>query len=113
MVTDAARRRVAALRQPARAARIARALWIAWALVVWNVVFDHTIVTAAREYIHVATHDAGRAGAGVSAVRMDDWMRPAVTRGMGLATAAASAVLVTGLLSVRRAVRASSSRQDG
>jgi hypothetical protein len=110
MVTDAARRRVAALRRPARAARIARALWIAWALVVWNVVFDHAIVTAAREYIHAATHDTASAGA---PPRMDDWMRPAATRGMWTATAAGGAVLLTGLLSVRRAVRAASPRQDG
>jgi hypothetical protein len=111
MVTDAARRRVAALRQPARAARIARALWVAWALVVWNVVFDHAIVTAARDYIHAATHDAGTTVAVTRVARMDDWMRPAVTRGMWSATAAGGAVLVTGLLSVRWAVRASS-RQD-
>jgi hypothetical protein len=112
MWTDAARRRVAALRQPARAARIARALWIACAVLVWNVVFDHTIVTAGRAYIHAATRDAG-----APAVRMDDFMRPAVTRGLWIATAAGGAVLVTGLLSVRRAVRAASSsrasRQDG
>ena len=108
MVTDAPLRRVAALRQPARAARIARVLWIAWAVVVWNVVFDHTIVTAGRAYIYAATHDAGRAGP----VRMDDWMRPAVTRGLWRATAAGGAVLVTGLLSVRWAARAATSRQD-
>ncbi|MBZ5558851.1 MAG: hypothetical protein LAO77_16390 [Acidobacteriia bacterium] len=112
MVTDAPRRRVAALRQPARAARLARVLWTAWALVVWNVVFDHTIVTAGRAYIRAATHDAGRTGAGAP-VRMDDWMRPAVTRGMWTATAAGGAVLAAGLLSVRWAVRAASPRQDG
>ena len=113
MVIDAARRRVAALRQPARVARIARALWIAWALVVWNVVFDHTIVTAAREYIHAATHDAGTTDAATRAARMDDWMRPAVMRGVWSATAAGGAVLVAGLLSVHWAARASASRQDG
>jgi hypothetical protein len=113
MVTDAARRRVAALRQPARAARIARALWIAWALVVWNVVFDHAIVTAARDYIHAATHNTGRAGGVTPVARMDDWMRPAVTRGMWTASAAGGTVLVAGLLSVRWAVRAAASRRDG
>ena len=34
--------------------RIARALWIAWALVVWNVVFDRVIVVAGRAYILAA-----------------------------------------------------------
>jgi hypothetical protein len=33
---------------------------------------------------------------------MDDWMEPAVTRGLWMATAAAGAILVTGLVSVRR-----------
>jgi hypothetical protein len=31
---------------------------------------------------------------------MDDWMRPAVTRGLWIATASAGAILVTGLATV-------------
>ena len=54
MLTAAARRRVAALRQPGPAARLARALWIAWAIVVWNVVFDRVIVVAGRSYVAAA-----------------------------------------------------------
>jgi hypothetical protein len=50
----AARRRVAALRQPGPAARLARALWIVWAVLVWNVVFDRVIVVAGRSYITAA-----------------------------------------------------------
>src|SRR4029078_287323 len=75
----AAVRRAAALRQPRAAARIARALWTVWAIVVWNVVFDHVILVAGPEYIA-----AGSAPAGTSAnphpqyLAMDDWMRPAV-----------------------------------
>jgi hypothetical protein len=34
---------------------------------------------------------------------MDDWMRPAVTRGVWIATAAAGAILAVGLLSIRAA----------
>ena len=105
MWTDAARRRVAALRHPARAARIARALWIAWALVVWNLVFDRSIVTAGRAYVSATVHAAATRDSSASAVRMDDWMRPAVTRGLWTATAAGGAVLATGLWSVRRASR--------
>jgi hypothetical protein len=73
-------------------ARVALVLWIAWAVVVWNVIFDQTIVLAGRDYIQAAL----AAGVGPFA-NMDDWMRPAVTRGAWLATAAACAILVTGV----------------
>ena len=104
MLIAAARRRVAALRQPAPAARIARVLWIAWAVIVWNVVFDHVIVVAGRNYIAAAGR-AARAIPLAPPVNMDDWMRPAVTNGVWMATAAAAAILLTGLASVSRAVR--------
>jgi len=93
-------RRVTALRQPARAARIARGLWIVWAVVVWNVVFDRVIVMAARSYVAAA----GRAAVDrAPRPNMDDYMRPAVARGRWIASAAAGVVLVTGLASVRAA----------
>lgn len=72
--------------------RLALALWIAWAVVVWNVIFDQTIVLAGRDYIQAAL----TSGAGPFA-NMDDWMRPAAIRGAWLATAAAGAILVTGV----------------
>jgi hypothetical protein len=75
-----------------RMARLALVLWIAWAVIVWNVIFDQTIVLAGRDYIQAAL----AAGVGPFA-NMDDWMRPAVTRGAWLATAAAGAILVTGV----------------
>src|SRR5438552_252953 len=62
--------------------RLALALWIVWAVVVWNVIFDQVIVLAGRDYIQAAL----AAAAGPFA-NMDDWMRPAVTRGAWLATA--------------------------
>lgn len=81
----------ATLRQPRRARRIAVALWIAWAVIVWNVVFDHVIVVAGRQFITAA----GRAAAGAGPyARMDDWMRPAVTRAFWTATASAAVILV-------------------
>ena len=94
---------LAAWRQPPIAARIARVLWVAWAVVLWNVVFDHVIVVAGREYIAAA----GRAAADPAGAfaNMDTWMRPAVTRGFWIATAAGAFVLITGLAAVRRAVR--------
>jgi hypothetical protein len=106
MLIAAARRRVAALRQPGPAARIARALWIAWAVIVWNVVFDHVIVVAGRTYIAAArqTADANPSG---PLPDMDDWMRPAVTRGLWIATAAAGGILLTGLAAARVVTRRS------
>ncbi len=107
MVTAAVRRRLAALRHPSRAARLADALWIAWAVLVWNVVFDHVIVVAGRQYLNAA--DIAAQGSGAYA-RIGDWMRPAVTRALYTATAAGAAILVIGLVSVRlAAARASQS----
>ena len=107
MVLAAARRRVAALRQPGPAARIARALWIAWAIVVWNVVFDRVVVVAGRSYV-AAAYRAAAADPSARPLNMDDWMEPAVTRGLVLATAAAGAILVTGLAAVRIGARRNS-----
>jgi len=82
--------------------RCAQALWIAWAVIVWNVVFDHVIVVAGRSYIHAAGLAAGRSRPdGRSLVLMDDYMRPAVTRGIWIASAAAGLILLTGLLAIR------------
>jgi hypothetical protein len=94
MLLATARRRVAAWRQPRTSARLARALWIAWAVIVWNVVFDRAIVVAGRDYIAAARAAAAPAG---PFANMDDWMRPAVTHGFWMATAAGAAVLFAGL----------------
>jgi len=82
---------------------MARALWIAWAVIVWNVVFDRVIVVAGRNYV-AAARRAADAG---SFANMDDWMRPAVTRGIWTATAAGAVVLVTGLAAVSYVTRRS------
>ena len=77
----------------------------------WNVTFDHIIVVAGREFIGKAS--AAASGSGPYA-RMDDWMRPAVTNGFWIATAASVAILVLGfvligLAAVRLGPRASQS----
>jgi hypothetical protein len=86
------------LREPKRLARVAIALWIAWAVVVWNVVFDHTIEVAGRAYLHAAAL-ADQSGGPYA--RVDDWMRPAVSRGLWTAGLAAAALLALGLIGVR------------
>jgi len=80
--------------------RVAQALWIIWAVLVWNVVLDHVIVVAGREYLAaaiVAAHGPG------PFARMDDWMRPAVARGVWMATSAAALILVVGFVAIRQA----------
>lgn len=89
-----------ALLAPGRAARIASALWIIWAVLVWNVVFDHVLEVAGREYVHTA---AVAAGSGESYLLVDEWMRPAVRRGLWTASIAAGAIVVTGLFGIRLA----------
>jgi hypothetical protein len=93
MPTANARRGVARFREPRRAIRIAQALWTGWALIVWNVVFDHVIVVAGRSYLGAAAAAARIPG---HHVRMDNWMRPAVTEGLWIATASALAILLVG-----------------
>src|SRR3954470_18184129 len=105
MLLADARRRVEAWRQPRRAARLARVLWIVWAIVVWNVVFDHVIVVAGRDYIRAALRAAAVPGGPLA--NMDQWMRPGVTRGLWIATAAGVAVLLPGLVAVGHAGRRS------
>jgi len=89
-----------------RARRLAQALWIAWALIVWNVVFDRVIVVAGRAYLAAAK---AATEAGGAYVRMDDWMRPATVRAFWIATVAAAIILLVGLTAVRKA----SSKLDG
>jgi hypothetical protein len=87
-----------ALREPRRLARVALTLWIVWAVVAWNVVFDHVIVVAGRRYLHAAV-EAARAGGPYA--RIDEWMRPAVTNGLWTASATAAAILAVGWLGIR------------
>jgi hypothetical protein len=86
------------LRRSRRRARIACALWIAWAVVVWNVVFDYIIVMAGRRVVAAA----GMAAA-IVPLNIDEFMRPALARGLWIATAAAAAIVIVGLTSVQLA----------
>ncbi len=85
-----------------RLARIARALWVAWAVIVWNVVFDRVIVVAGRDYIRTAIESTA---AGRPRPQMDEFMRPAVPRGVWLSSASALAILAVGLPSIAYASR--------
>jgi len=81
------------LQDPAQQVRAARILWLAFAIVVWNVVFDRVIVLAGREYVYTATL-AARNGVYLLA---SDWMDSAVSRGFWLASAGTAVILAAGL----------------
>jgi hypothetical protein len=81
---------------------VARGLWIVWAILVWNVVFDHVIVVAGRAYIAAAVVAAH----GGRYARMDYWMRPAITRGLWIATGSSALILLVGFAAIRYAMAA-------
>jgi hypothetical protein len=85
-----------------RTARAARALWIAWAVIVWNVVFDRVIVVAGRDYINAARNAVL---GGAAPPRMDDFMRPAVSHGVWLSSICAVAIVAVGLPAIAYGVR--------
>jgi hypothetical protein len=97
--------------RPRRLERLALALWIVWAILVWNVVFDHVIVVAGREYIAAATRAAFSTTLPHRYENMDVWMRPAVTRGLWAASLSAAAILLSGIVLVRASARAGSPSQ--
>ena len=81
--------------------RAATWLWIAFAFVVWNVVFDRVIVQAGRDFVDLAM---ATARSGAAPVKIEDTMRPARSRAFWLATASATAILVV-FISARRLQR--------
>lgn len=83
---------------------VALALWIALAFVVWNVVFDRVLVVAGRQYVYAATRAARGSG---PYVRVDDWMRPAVSRATRAASGSAAIILTIGGVMCAVAVRRS------
>jgi hypothetical protein len=95
-------------RRPLRSLRsslgVGLALWVALALVVWNVVFDRVLVVAGRQYVCAAARAARGAG---PYARVDDWMRPAERRALWMASVAGGTILVAGLLSISLVTRRS------
>ena len=92
-----------------RAVRIAAALWIVWAFVVWNVVFDRVLVLAGRRYVH----EASRAATSGHYLLINDAMRQAVATGVWMATAAAATILCVGLGFIAFAARGSHREKRG
>lgn len=81
--------------------RVAAALWLVLAGVVWNVVFDRVVVLAGRRYVRDAAMSWQR---GVP-IPIDLYMRPAIRRGVWLASAVALPIAAGGVAAVQLAAR--------
>lgn len=95
-----------------RKALLAATLWVVLAFTIWNVIFDRVLVLAGRRYVAAATASAQH---GVY-LKIDDAMRPAIRRGVWLATASTLPVAVFGVAAswwaLRRYRRNTSSKND-
>jgi len=82
----------------ARARRLAIALWIAMAVVVWNGLYDLRITLGVRDYLmKQALHDAGRGPAVTIAEAMAATRKDAVM----VASLWAGIILAAGLVTIR------------
>jgi ABC-type Fe3+ transport system permease subunit len=79
---------------------VATVLWLVFAVLVWNVIFDRVIVLAGRRYSHDAAVLYRTSG---QYLHIDDVMQPAIAHGVRVASAAAVAVAVVALLLIRLA----------
>ena len=82
--------------------RLAIALWILFAFVTWNVVFDRAVTTAALGFTR---EQIVRYQQGASTASMDTAFRPRVRQAVLTASAYSGAVLLAGLLLIRFANR--------
>jgi len=91
-----------------RSVVLAVALWLLFAFVVWNVIFDRVIVLAGRRYSHDAVELYRTTG---RYLLIDDVMRPAVSYGVRLASAVAGTITVLALIAIRLAASRGSGKQ--
>lgn len=90
--------------------RAAVLAWVAFAFVVWNVVFDALVIQSGRDYLtRQALHQQGRAGA----VTIRSVMVPGVARAAGTATLSGCAVAAAGLFATWLASRPRLRRSAG
>ena len=88
--------------------RLAAILWLVFAFVAWNAVFDRVLVVEGRRY----AHDAGVAAKeGRPFIRIDDRMRPAISYGARLASGVGLAIAVFGVSAVIFAARRQTARR--
>jgi len=77
-----------------RRVQIAIVLWIAFAFVAFNALFDFLVVRAGREYLRAAAIAERQ---GHQHLLIADWMRPAVRRAFAFASVLGMAILACGL----------------
>jgi hypothetical protein len=90
-----------------RAVTVAVILWLVFAFVVWNLIFDRVLVVAGRQYSHDAVvlyRDTGRY------LLIDDVMRPAVRHAASLASMVAGGIVIVALVVIRVAARRDGAR---
>jgi hypothetical protein len=80
-----------------RGVKTAIALSFVLAFCLWNVVFDRAVVTAGRQYVYAAS-EAPRLGG--PPLRVDDWMSPAVSRGIRSASLVSGGFLAASLIGI-------------
>ena len=81
---------------------VAVALWLLFAAVVWNVIFDRLIVLAGRRYSHdayVLYRTTGRY------LLINEVMRPAIAHAVRVASGVAGTIAVIALIAIRFAAR--------
>lgn len=83
-------------------------LWVVFAFLVWNVIFDRVLVLAGRRYSHDATVLYRSTGRYLS---IDDVMRPAVVHGFRVASLTAGAIVIGALVLIRLASAHDTRRQ--
>lgn len=82
--------------------RLAVVLWLLFAFVVWNAIFDRLVDGAVWEYLRLESeHFQGRG----ASVTIADIVEPRVARGAKLATLVALAVAASGLMGITVAAR--------
>ena len=83
-----------------RAVTLAVVLWLVFAFVVWNVIFDRMLVLAGRRYSYdamVLFRSTGRY------LLIDDVMRPAIGRAAWTASSVAAVIVVVSLVLIKLA----------
>ena len=90
--------------------RLAVALWLVLACLVWNVVFDRLVVLAGRRYSYEATLLFRTTG---HYLKIDDVMRPAVAHAAWVASMSAGAIVIGALVLIRLAVSRDPAKRSG
>jgi hypothetical protein len=91
-----------------RSTVVAVVLWLVFAALVWNVIFDRIIVLAGRRYSYDAAVLYATSG---QYLHIDDAMRPAIAHGVRLASAVAGTIAVVSMLLIRVAAARDRKRQ--